>query len=110
MKTKISVCVLIPYLVVFVGCASYQQTIRDVSQSLGGIGTRDIQQADAYRKELPEYLALPQQQVRVEPGSGVTHVTILGMNSEAERARISDAIATLKARKQGVDPIDLRFQ
>ncbi|KAF0178880.1 MAG: hypothetical protein FD161_1639 [Limisphaerales bacterium] len=95
---------------VLVGCESYRDTVRGIGSGVGAIQTRDIQQADAYRKALPGHLGLPSQQVRVEPGSGVTHVTVSGVASETERQRIATDLATLNSKNPQLSPLKWRFQ
>ncbi len=95
---------------VLVGCESYRDTVRGVGSGMGAIQTRDIQQADAYRKALPGHLGLAPQQIRVEPGSGVTHVTISGVAAETERQRIATDLETLNSKNPQLSPLKWRFQ
>lgn len=84
--------------------------MRGVGHAVGGIQTKDVQQADAYRKALPGHFGLLPHQVHVEPGSGVTKVTIFGVNAEAERKRITDAVDSLNKQNPQLNPLRLRFQ
>ena len=106
--TKLLTCALAS--LVLVGCESYRNSVRNVGTSMGAIQIRDIRQADAYRKALPGHLGLPSQQVRVEPGSGVTHVTISGVAAETERQRIATELATLNSKNPQLSPLKWRFQ
>jgi hypothetical protein len=95
---------------VLVGCESYRDTMHGLGSGMGAIQTRDIQQADAYRQALPGHLGLPPQQIRVEPGSGVTQVTISGITADAERQRIGTELATLNSKNPQLSPLKWRFQ
>ena len=95
---------------VLVGCESYRDTMRGLGSGMGAIQTRDIQQADAYRKTLPGHLGLSPRQIRVEAGSGATQVTISGVGAEAERQRIATELATLNSKNPQLSPLKWRFQ
>ena len=99
--------ILISASVALVGCESYRETVRGLGSSLGAIQIRDIRQADVYRQTLPGYLKLAPEQVRVEPSSGVSDVTITGVSTDAERQRITAAVADLNTQNQVSDHIRL---
>jgi hypothetical protein len=92
-----------------IGCASYNETMRNTGHSLGAIQTRDIQQANAYRKMLASHLGLSDGQVRVSPGSGVTNVSVSGITTPGERERITAAIASLNSQNPQLNPLRLSF-
>jgi tRNA pseudouridine-54 N-methylase len=106
--TKLLACSVA--FLILVGCDGYRNSVRSVGSSMGAIQTRDIQQADAYRKALPGHLGLSSQQVRVEPGSGVTHVTITRVVTETERHRIATELTTLNTKNPQLSPLKWRFQ
>jgi outer membrane murein-binding lipoprotein Lpp len=106
--TLLLTCVLTALLLV--GCESYRESVRSLGSSMGAIQTRDIQQADAYRKSLPGHLGLASKQVRVEPGSGITHVTISGVTDEVQRQRIATELATLNSKNPQLSPLKWRFE
>jgi hypothetical protein len=106
--TKLLTCAL-AYLIL-VGCDNYRDSVRSVSSSMGAIQIGDIHQAQAYRKALPGQLGLPPQQVRVEPGSGVTHVTISGVAGDTERQRIAVELAALNTKNPQLNPLKWTFQ
>jgi hypothetical protein len=92
-----------------IGCEGYRNTIRGMNHSLGAIDPRDLQQADAYQQALPQYLKLPPNQVKVEPGSGITNVTIKGVKSDSERNRISAALQDLNTKNPQLNPLKWDF-
>jgi hypothetical protein len=94
---------------ILVGCAGYNETMRNMGHSLGTIGTRDIQQANGYRKVLASHLGLADGQVRVSPGSGVTNVSVSGITTPGERERITAAIANLNSQNPQLNPLRLSF-
>lgn len=106
--TKLLACAVA--FLVLVGCDSYRNSVRSVGSGMGAIQTRDIQQADAYRKALPGHLGLSSQQVRVDAGPGVTHVTIAGVAAETERQRIATELTTLNTKNPQLSPLKWRFQ
>lgn len=106
-KTILLMCVVTS--LALVGCEGYRDAVRDMGSSMGAIQIRDIQQADAYRKALPEHLGLTPKQVLVEAGSGVTYVTIRGVASDAERQRIATELATLNSKNPQLNPLKWNF-
>src|SRR5436309_2351909 len=108
MKRNLLLSIWLSWIVL--GCTSYNQTMRDVGHSLGAIETRDIQEANEYRKVLASHLGLSDGQVRVAPGTGVTNVAISGISSPAEKERITTAIASLNAKNPQLNPLKLNFQ
>ena len=107
LTTKTLLCAL---GILLAGCKSYRESVRDVSHGVGAITIRDIHEADTYRKVLPDHLGISAEQVRVEPGSGVTHVTILGITSDTERQRIAGELATLSSKNPQLNPLKWTFQ
>jgi len=103
---RLLICTLASFALL--GCESHRDTMRGIGSGMGAIQTRDIQQADAYRKALPGHLGLLPQQIRVEPGSGVTHITISGV--VAERQRIATELAALNSKNPQLSPVKWRFQ
>jgi len=71
---------------------------------------RDIQQANQLKSVLPTYLGLPSNRVRVEPGSGVTHVSLSGVYSQEEEKIITTKIQDLQTKNPKMDPIKLHFK
>ncbi len=69
---------------ILLGCQS-DQGGSGFAHSLGAIEAGDIKQANYLQNELPRYLGLPENRVRVEPGSGVSHVEIDGVPDTAGR-------------------------
>ena len=94
----------------FAGCDSYRETVRGVGHATGAIEISDIRQANQLRDDLPVYLGLPSSHVRVEAGSGVTHVTISGVTSPADRQTITTKIQELQSQNPKMNSIKLRFQ
>lgn len=70
---------------------------------------RDIDQARSYRMGLAPALGLAREQVRIDPGFGVVNVTIYGVQSEAERARIAGDLATLNKNNPKLNPLKWTF-
>lgn len=93
-----------------IGCESYRNTVRNVGSSMGAIQTRDIQQANAYRETLPSQLGLQPHQIRVEAGSGVTHVIISGVTAETERQRIVKQLEAIKNTNPQMGSLQWKFQ
>jgi hypothetical protein len=89
-----------------VGCESYRDSVRSAGTSLGAIQTRDLRQADAYRKVLPAYLALPSKRIQIEPGAGATKIIIQAEASGTKQSMI-DKIVTF-AQTNYLGPISLR--
>jgi hypothetical protein len=87
------------------GCQGYRDTVRGMNHSLGAIEPRDLDQADAYQQQLPAHLHLDPQQIKVEPGSGVTHVTLTGIDSDFDRHRISTELARLNSLNPQLNPL-----
>jgi len=96
-------------ILIFAGCESYRETARGFVRATGGITIRDIHQAQAYRKVLPEHLRLSTKQISVAPGSGVTHVTIYGVKSELERERLAKELTTLNLKNPQLNPLKWTF-
>jgi len=110
MKRFLAFISLVIGALTFVGCESYRDTVRGLGHTFGAITTKDAYDADSYRKVLPGHLGLPPQQVRVEAGAGVTHVTILGVKSESERQRIASELSTLNAKNPKMNPLKWTFE
>ena len=100
---KLLICVLAS--LVMVGCKSYRDTVRSAGTSMGLIQIRDLWQADAYRKVLPTYLALPSNRLTIEPGAGATRVTIHGEGSGSKQAMIEKIVIFAETNYLG--PINL---
>ncbi len=92
------------------GCTGYRDTVRGIGHSAGGIQAVDIQQANAYRETLPNYLGLSADQVQIKPGSMVVLVTIFRVNSDLNRKRITDAISALNSQNPGLSPLSVTFR
>jgi len=92
-------------LAVLGGCGG----VRNVGDATGAIEPRDVQQADAYRTYLPQYLHLPAGDIRVQPGSGVATVTILNVYLSTRRREIADQITQLNAQYPQLDPLQVQF-
>ena len=92
---------------VFVGCESDQQGGSSLGHALGAIETSDIQQANSLRDELPGYLNLPSDNIQVEPGSGVTHVTVRTKNDPAAKQAIIAKLQDLETHSANLNPIKL---
>ena len=75
------------------GCESYRKPVRSIGHDTGALAVRDVRQAGAYRRARLGHLGLSPERVRVEPGSGVTSVSIQGIISDAERQSKTAAIA-----------------
>jgi hypothetical protein len=103
-NTTLLTCVLAS--LTLVGCESYRDSVRSAGSSLGAIQIRDIRQADAYRKALPEYLGLPGNRVRVEPGAGATRITILGEKEPGSKQTMIGKMVTF-AETNYLGPIKL---
>jgi predicted component of type VI protein secretion system len=71
---------------------------------------KDIKQADNYRMELAAHLGLAPEQVNVTAGSGVTYVTISGVQLASERERIAADLTTLNKNNPKLDPLKWTFR
>jgi len=69
----------------------------------------DIEEARSYRMGLAPVLGLAREQVLVEAGYGVTNVTIYGVQSQAERARIAADLVTLNKNNPKMNPLKWTF-
>ena len=103
------ICFWISSLLIFCGCQGYSESVRGIGTTFGAIQTRDIQQAQFYRDELPRQLNLAPSQVSVEPGSGITHVTISGVK-DAEQPRIASMIEWLNTANPHLNPLKVQFR
>ena len=110
MNTTLRVIVCTITWLTIVGCTGYRDTVRGIGHNVGGIQTRDIQRADAYREALPRHLGLSPDQIRVEPGSTSIIVTVLRVNSDVQRKTITDAISALNFQNPGLNPLNVRFK
>ena len=72
--------------------------------------TRDVDQARSYRLGLASHLGIAQEQIRVDPSRGVTHVTIFGIQSDADRERIAADLTTLNKNNPRMNPLKWTFQ
>jgi hypothetical protein len=93
-----------------VGCQGYRDGVHRVGSTMGAIQIRDIRQAEEYQKVLPKHLGLSAKQVRVEPGSGVTQVTVMGIADIAEQQRISSELETLIQKNPQLNPLRVHFE
>ncbi len=93
---------------IFQGCESYRETMHGISHGLGGIEISDIQQQNSLRQTLPNYLGLPENKIQIEAGSGVTHVTISGVNAD-DKQSITNKIQNLQIQNPNMNPIRLHF-
>jgi hypothetical protein len=59
---------------------------------------------------LAAHLGLAQEQVHIEPGYGVTYVTILGVSGKEDRQRIAIDLATLNRNNSKINPLRWTFQ
>jgi len=84
--------------------------VRGIGHATGAIEISDIRQANQLQDELPAYLNLPASRVRVEAGSGVTHVAIYGVASAADQQTITNKIQDLQKQNPKMNPIKLRFE
>jgi len=91
------------------GCEGYKETMRGLGGNAGAIQARDVQCAASLRNELPRYLGLLSKSIRVEPGSGVVHVTISGVIDPRERGAIGSKLNDLQAKNPYMDAIKLMF-
>ena len=91
---------------ILLGCQS-DQGGNSFGHSLGGIEISDIQQAKHLQDELPRYLGLPENRVRVEPGSGVNHVEIDGVPDTAGREALVAKLHDLEIKDPKLNPIKL---
>jgi hypothetical protein len=71
---------------------------------------QDIKQADNYRMGLAAHLGLAPEQISVAAGSGVTHVTISGVQLASERERIAADLTTLNKNNPKLDPLNWTFK
>jgi hypothetical protein len=71
---------------------------------------KDIKQANNYRLGLAGHLGLAQEQVNVTAGSGVTYVTISGVQLAAERERIAADLTTLNKNNPKLDQLSWTFR
>jgi len=71
---------------------------------------KDIKEANNYRMELAAHLGLAQEQVNVTAGSGVTYVTISGVQLASERERIAADLTTLNKNNPKLDPLRWTFR
>lgn len=97
-------------LICFSGCMAYQENSRDLGHSFGTIQIRDLQEAKAYREQLPKHLGLKPEQVKVEAGSGITYVKIKGVTTEPDRERIAKALEKLNQENPQLNPLKWTFQ
>jgi len=74
------------------------------------VAKKDIKDADNYRMGLAAHLGLAQEQVSVTAGSGVTHVTISGVQLASERERIAEDLKTLNKNNPKFDPLSWTFK
>jgi hypothetical protein len=92
-----------------IGCENYRNAVRSLNSSMGAIQIRDIQQANSLREMLPGYLGLSDDNIRVEAGSGVVHVTILGVGASSSRQAITGKIQVLQAQNPKMEPMKVNF-
>jgi hypothetical protein len=92
------------------GCEGYRETIRGLGSSGGAIQAHDIQSAAKLREALPDFLQLPNNLIRVEPGSGVIYVTLSGLHELAERQTLLDKLKQFQMTHPDIEPIKVRFQ
>jgi hypothetical protein len=57
--------------------------------------------------ELPSYLGLSDRRIRVEPGSGVSHVTIYGVSDAEGRQALIAKLHDLEVSNPKLNPIKL---
>jgi len=91
----------------FAGCASNQQGGSSLGHTLGAIEISDIQQANGLRNELPNCLGLPSDNIQVEPGSGVTHVTVRTKNDPSAKKTIIAKLQDFEKQNANLNPIKL---
>jgi hypothetical protein len=89
-----------------VGCESYRDSVRSAGSSLGAIQIRDIAQAKAYRKVLPEFLGLPGNRISIDPGAGATDITIRADAAGTKQTMIEKIVTFAETNYLG--PIKLR--
>jgi hypothetical protein len=110
-KISVSLIALIAAgLLIPSGCAGYRQGMRNAAHSVGAILPQDVEQAEACSILLPPLLELPEEDVRVRAGSGVTHVTIRNVEEPAERQRIEKHINSLNHTNFPMRPLRLKFK
>jgi hypothetical protein len=83
------------------------QSAHSVGHALGGIETTDIQQAKYLKAELPAYLGLPDDKIRVEPGSGVSHVTVDGVSASGGKQALISKLHDFEVNNPKLNPIKL---
>jgi predicted component of type VI protein secretion system len=71
---------------------------------------KDIKQADNYRLGLASHLGISEDQISVTAGSGVTYVTISGVELASERERIAADLRTLNKNNPKLDPLKWTFR
>lgn len=80
-------------LISLAGCTAYRNFVRESARKMGAIQIRDIWEANSIRDELPTYLDLAADQVRVSPDAKDTDVAIIEVADEQKdeiRRRIEE--------------------
>jgi hypothetical protein len=93
---------------ILLGCQS-DQGGSSIGHALGAIEIGDIKQANYLQDELPRYLGLPENKIRVEPGSGVSHVEIDGVPDTVGREALIAKLHDLEVSDPKLNPIKLRI-
>jgi hypothetical protein len=91
---------------ILLGCQSGQGG-GGMGHALGAIEAGDIKQANYLQDELPRYLGLPENRVRVEPGSGVSHVDVYGVPDVAGWEAVIAKLHDLEVSDPTLNPIKL---
>ena len=71
---------------------------------------KDTKQADNYRMGLASHLGIAPEQINVTAGSGVTYLTISGVELASERERIAADLRTLNKNNPKLDPLKWTFR
>ncbi|MEI6350917.1 MAG: hypothetical protein WCP06_07410 [Verrucomicrobiota bacterium] len=92
-------------------------TVSRPSRSASGEGpgmsapqVSQAEQTDAFRKALSNHLKLRPEQIRVEAGSGATHVIFFGVGADSERQRIARELEILNSQNPRLNPLKWTFQ
>ncbi len=88
MNTNKTELILLVVASVLVGCAGTQEAARDNQKIHAPTQVSRTQQVETYGRELPALLKLPPDRIRVEPGTEVIQVVIVGVVASAERQAI----------------------
>jgi len=91
---------------ILLGCQSNQGG-GSFAHALGAIEASDIKQANYLQDELPRYLGMLDNRIRVEPGSGVSHVDVYGVPDTAGREALIAKLHDLEVSNPKLNPIKL---